>query len=69
MVLNVSYLTTVEISEAVDAFRERHSLNEIPIDFDFVVENDLNITVLPLGNLHQIAETDGFITNDFSTIM
>ena len=41
---------------------------EIPVPIDTIVESKLNIDIVPIANLKENLDNDGFISRDFTTI-
>ena len=66
--LNVEYLTNEEIANAAEVFRESYQLTQIPIDIEYVVEFELGMDIIYQPGLREVAETDGYLTSDFSGI-
>ncbi|NQT23978.1 ImmA/IrrE family metallo-endopeptidase [candidate division KSB1 bacterium] len=66
--LNVSWLPEADIESAAQKFHFQYNLTELPIDIERVIESDLGINIIPQPGLRQLANTEGFITTDFSAI-
>lgn len=66
--LNVEYMPDKKIALSADKFRNTYHLTEIPIDIEYIVEFNLEMDIIYQPGLRKAAETDGFITSDFSAI-
>lgn len=65
---NVDYLAYEKIAQIARNFLKQNRIDCIPIPIEKIVEFNFDIDIIPMPELQKIANTEGFITSDFSCI-
>ncbi len=66
--MKAPFISTKEIWEKADKFRQEFANNECPVQIIEIAEMKLGLRLFPQPNLKAITDGDAFITSDFSTI-
>ncbi len=69
MKLPLERLRKDDIRVRADEFNSKYNPERIiPVPIDMMIESKLNIDIVPLANLKESLDNDGFISRDFTTI-
>ena len=69
MKLPIKHFSKNDLRKEADAFDTRFNTSKtIPVPIDLIAEKKLDINIVPLLNLRENLNNDGFISADFSTI-
>ncbi len=69
MKLPLERLRKDDIRIRADEFNSQYNPERtIPVPIDTIIESKLNIDIVPLANLRENLDNDGFISRDFTTI-
>ncbi len=65
----VRYMDPDQIKRiAFDFLQKHHPRDDYPVPIEEILEFKLGIDIIPIPSLHDIIETDGFISSDLSSI-
>lgn len=62
--IDVPYLKNDTITDYATSFLKEHWQDEIPVDIEWIIDNKLQIDIIPTPGLRRIIEVEGFITCD-----
>ena len=57
-----------EIKRRADEFRKKHWGDIIPVDIEFIIENNIGIAIIPVPGLKDQCNTDAFISSDWQSV-
>jgi Zn-dependent peptidase ImmA (M78 family) len=64
----IPYLRNEEIEEKTVQFRERFWDGKIPIDIEYIVDNELKIDIIPIPNFLKLIGIDSLFTPDWKSL-
>ncbi|MEK7625172.1 MAG: ImmA/IrrE family metallo-endopeptidase [Patescibacteria group bacterium] len=66
--IKVPFISRIEIIKKVESFRQKYWGDKIPLDIEKIIEQKLEIEILPIPNLLQFCSVNALITSDWSKI-